>query len=498
MASFILRAVHQGGAFTAATGITSMTVGSFQGGLRLYTASETTGGLATFGLGAGLAAGFLGEVPASSRTGTYGACDIDLVTLGSQTFVTTAGRYDDQIAFRNLGTDGSFLAVRTIPPIPQSTAALGSIELVSIGTHSLMIAGRPTGSGLDVFDLSAGPVLAHGGSLADDASRALANISALASLKTGSTQFLFAASSIEHGLTSLAVDGSGTLSVIGTVFGMKGVGIYQPTRLATVAADAGDFLVVGAAGSSNLTVYEVGADGSLGFRDMLWDTLDTRFRSVTALDTFELNGRAFVLAGGNDGGMSLFELGPDGRLYFLANALDTAATTLAAVAAIETVNVGGDIQVFVSSTTEAGLTQFSLDLGAIGNMVAPSGPANDAVGGIGDDFLIGTDARNALWGMRGNDRLVDGGGIDRLQGGTGADTFVFVEDGAYDFITDYEPGIDRIDLSDFDMIYSVAALSFSATASGVRIGIGDEAILVATMNGQPLTAADFTATSFIF
>lgn len=498
MASFILRAVHQGGAFASATGISSMTVGSFQGGLRLYTASEATGGVAAFGLGAGLAARFLGEVQAGPASGTYGACDTELVTLGGQTFLTAAARYDDQIAFRALGADGGFLGVATVPPIAQSTGALGAIELVSVGGHSLMIGGRATASGLVVFDLSAGPALTGLGGLADSGALALANVSALASLRTAAAQFLFTASSFEHGITSLVIDGSGALSVVDTVSGMKGVGIYQPTQLATVSADAGDFLVVGAAGSSNLTVYEIGVDGRLGFRDMVWDTLDTRFRSVTALDTFELNGRAFVIAGGNDGGMSLFEIGPDGHLYFLANAVDTAATTLAAVTAIETVNVGGDIQVFVSSAAEAGVTQFSLDLGAIGNMVAPSGPAMDAVGGIGDDFLIGTDERNTLWGMRGNDRMVDGGGIDKLWGGTGADTFVFVRDGVYDFLMDYDRAADRIDLSDFDMVYSLAQLSISPTASGARIGIGDEAILVTAMDGQSLTAADFATGDFIF
>ncbi len=498
MASFILRAVHQGEAFTSATGIAGMAVGSFQGGLRLYTASESTGGLAMFGLGPGLAASFLGEVPASPASGSYGASDIELATIGGQAFVAVAGRYDDRFAFRGLAADGSLLSAVPIPPIPQSTAALSAIELVSVGTDSLMIAGRAAGPGLDVFDVSAGPTLSHVGSLADTASLALGNISALASLKVGSAQFIFAASSLEHGITSLGIDGGGALTVVDAVSGTKGVGIHQPTRLATVSADAGDFLVVGATGSSNLTVYEIGADGSLGFRDMVWDTLDTRFRSVTALDTFELNGRAFVLAGGNDGGLSLFELGPDGRLYFLTNAIDTAATTLASVSSIQTVNVGGDVQVFVSSATEAGITQFHLDLGAIGNTVSPSGPANDAVGGIGDDFLIGSDARNTLWGMRGNDRMVDGGGIDKLHGGSGADTFVFVQDGVYDFLMDYERGIDRIDLSDFDRIYSMAQLTISSTASGARIGIGDEAILLTTMDGQPLTAADFSNANFIF
>lgn len=498
MASFILRAIHQGGAFASSTGITDMVVGPFQGGLRLYTVSEANGGVALFGLGAGLAATFLDDVTGNSASGTYGASDVELVMLGGETFLAAAGRYDDAFALRRLGADGSLLTVNSVQPIPQSTAALSSIELFSAGTHSLMVAGRSNGAGLGLFDLSAGPVFNHVGGLADDASLALANISALASLKVGGAQFLFSASSIEHGITSLSIGAAGTLSVVDTIFGMKGVGIYQPTQLATVSAGTDDFLVVGAAGSNNLTVYEIGSDGRLAQRDMVWDTLDTRFRSVTALDTFEVNGRAFVLAGGSDGGMSLFEIGPDGHLYFFVNVVDTAATTLASVSAIETAIVGGDVQVFVSSATEAGITQFSLDLGAIGNTIAPSGPVNDAVGGIGDDFLFGTDERNTLWGMHGNDRMVDGCGIDALYGGAGADVFVFVEDGAYDFIMDFESGIDRIDLSDFDMVYSIAALTISSTITGARIGVGDEAILVTSVTGEPLTAADFSAASFIF
>lgn len=498
MASFILRAIHQGGAFASATGITDMVVGQFQGGLRLYTVSEANGGIGLFGLSAGLAATFLEDVAGNSASGTYGASDVELVMLGGETYLAAAGRYDDAFALRRLAADGSLLAIDPIPPIPQSTAALSSIELISAGTHSLMVAGRSNGAGLGVFDLSAGPALSYVDGLADDASLALANISALADFKVGGAQFLFAASSIEHGITSLSMDGTGTLSVVDTVFGMKGVGIFQPTQLATVSAGAGDFLVIGASGSNNLMVYEIGSDGRLALRDMAWDTLETRFRSVTALDTFEVNGRAFVLAGGTDGGMSLFEIGPDGHLYFLANVVDTAATTLASVSAIETVIVGDDVQVFVGSATEAGITQFSLDLGAIGNTIAPNGPVKDAVGGIGDDFLVGTDQRNTLWGMHGNDRLVDGGGMDALYGGAGADVFVFVEDGAYDFIMDFEPGIDRIDLSDFDMVYSIAALTISSTTTGTRIGIGDEVILVTSVTGEPMTVADFSAASFLF
>ena len=57
----------------------------------------------------------------------------------------------------------------------------------------------------------------------------------------------------------------------------------------------------------------------------------------------------------------------------------------------------------------------------------------NAIGGSGDDVIIGNQANNTL------------------RGGAGADTFVFAEDGSVDTILDFASRIDKIDLSDFDV-----------------------------------------------
>jgi Ca2+-binding RTX toxin-like protein len=77
---------------------------------------------------------------------------------------------------------------------------------------------------------------------------------------------------------------------------------------------------------------------------------------------------------------------------------------------------------------------------------------NDVLfGGYGDDFLHGGAGNDDLWG---------GPGTDLLTGGTGADTFKWARghadanlldlDPAVDSITDFESGIDKIDISHFD------------------------------------------------
>lgn len=88
----------------------------------------------------------------------------------------------------------------------------------------------------------------------------------------------------------------------------------------------------------------------------------------------------------------------------------------------------------------------NLILNGTGNI---NGTGNDAA-----NLLIGNAANNTLLGQGGNDRIIGGPGIDRLTGGAGADVFEFAAGdaligpgiNAFETITDFEAGIDIIDL----------------------------------------------------
>lgn len=105
----------------------------------------------------------------------------------------------------------------------------------------------------------------------------------------------------------------------------------------------------------------------------------------------------------------------------------------------------------------------------------------NAIGGNGNDLMVGNDADNELKGGDGKDVISGGKGADTLWGGNGADTFVYgswTESnslGGTDQIMDFESGKDRIDVSGMRSKIGTAPLRFVEADSGV-MHAGDASI----------------------
>lgn len=108
----------------------------------------------------------------------------------------------------------------------------------------------------------------------------------------------------------------------------------------------------------------------------------------------------------------------------------------------------------------------------------------NAVGGSGNDIIIGNDASNRLIGNGGNDVMSGGDGLDYFTGGAGNDTFIADINGAtvvarrgpisLDVITDFQKGFDKIDLSGIDANMLMSGdQSFVFRGSSANKNIGD-------------------------
>lgn len=138
-------------------------------------------------------------------------------------------------------------------------------------------------------------------------------------------------------------------------------------------------------------------------------------------------------------------------------------------------------------------------IGAEGDDRLLGGSGGDYLdGGAGRDRLTGGAGRDLLLGGVGNDRL-DGGaeadvliadaGGDTLVGGDGADVFVIRGSAGRVVLADFQPGEDRIALTD---VARFSDLAIGSTAAGdALIEIASQRIVLQGLVAEDLTAADF-------
>ncbi|MGE1155225.1 serralysin family metalloprotease [Pseudomonas kitaguniensis] len=130
--------------------------------------------------------------------------------------------------------------------------------------------------------------------------------------------------------------------------------------------------------------------------------------------------------------------------------------------------------------------------GMVGNVsIAKGATIENALGGSGNDLIIGNNAANVIKGGAGNDIIYGGGGADQLWGGTGSDTFVYgastdSKPGASDKIFDFTSGADKIDVSG---ITKGAGLSFVSAFTGHA---GDAVLSYASGTNLGTFAVDFS------
>lgn len=125
----------------------------------------------------------------------------------------------------------------------------------------------------------------------------------------------------------------------------------------------------------------------------------------------------------------------------------------------------------------------------------------NAEGGDGNDYILGSAGANRLKGSDGFDWLSGGAGNDYLTGGRNGDTFQFHSDFDRDVITDFVQGEDRIFI-DFDGNFSafeqLSSLISATGAGGIHTKIdfgGGDVLVINNVLSTSLTAADF---SFLF
>ncbi|KUF10436.1 calcium-binding protein [Pseudoponticoccus marisrubri] len=123
------------------------------------------------------------------------------------------------------------------------------------------------------------------------------------------------------------------------------------------------------------------------------------------------------------------------------------------------------------------------------------GHRNDVIsGGDGDDVLLGGNGNDKLFGDAGADTIEGGRGRDLLTGGSEADSFVFGTKAGDDTITDFEDGVDVIDLTGLAGAGITGFGDLTVTQVGANVVIDLDAnndLTLLNMSAGDLDASDF-------
>jgi Ca2+-binding RTX toxin-like protein len=377
-----------------------------------------------------------------------------------------------------------------------SLSGVGSFEILggAAGTQAALSFGDDPG--LRIYGLSAAGTLTHEADIADTAKSYLGNVSDTLSLSVGGSAYLLTLSSLEGGITSLSVDAKGHASLVDSLGTIDGMALSGAAAMQAVDMGGTTFVVIASTNSSSLTVVRVNDMGCLFATDTVYDDASTRFYHPEVLDTFSWAGRSFVVTGGTDAGLSVFEMRPDGMLTPFATGVFETGAGLGAITGLEAAVSGSVAGFYVVDASNQKILDYSMDLSATGGMIMAAG--GTTTGTSLGDFIWGGNGAQNLNGGSGDDWIYDGTGADTLTGGAGADVFLFAADGTDDKVSDFALHSDRIDLSDWGRIYSATSLLITQTATGATIAWGSQSISLTSADGKGIAAGSFTDADFIF
>lgn len=466
----------------------------------LYAVNGQNGGLSVFALDATMAPQLIGSLYHSVSGLGLGGVD-----LGGAGLLTLGGTRGNQLVQYQIEQGGSLS-----PPQHSLLSGLGDQGLGSVisvdldqGRSAVYASVEMPGEGSLLMGWqqgSEGQVLGRVATLGSEAGYDLSGRVVLATVGGAGSgaDFLLVADSGGLGLRSFRINEvSGALTLADTFGPDQGLGLATPTALQALTAFGANWAILGAAGSSSLSVLRLGDDGSLSLNDHLIDSRQTRFGGLTALEVVQVEGHVFVLAAGRDDGLSLFRLVPGGQLVHVQSLAHDPGLGLQNVTALEATVMGGQIQIFASSGSTGGIARFSVALDSLGTVIEASGNSVELTGTGGDDLLLGRGSQATLWGAAGDDVLLSGSGGGVLHGGAGADIFVLCPARSGLQISDFEVGRDQIDMSHFTGLRSPGQLQIQILTNGIRLEWDNTEITVHSADGTSLTLQDLWPNGFI-
>ncbi|WP_170400738.1 beta-propeller fold lactonase family protein [Ruegeria arenilitoris] len=460
-------------------GICDLASIEFGTGTYLYSTSGSGGGLVVWQLNNGDVPTFFDSQVIDSSVSLDGGLTIEFANLGSEGLLVLDISSSGSIFGYSLGPTGMIGETQQFQ-LPSEGGGTTLLASYSSSDTEFIVAATDGGSRITAYHV--GPTGTF-----TEVDAEIGRPAFLDTVETASNTIVVTADSSTHSVVTFQADTeTGELNQLDNSDATSHLALNTPSSMEVIQAHGSSWVLVAGSGSNSISVMELGSDGSLLPTDHVLDSSGTKFNSIQDIAVTNVGDQVFVFAGGEDDGISLFALVPGGQLVHLETVEGTAENGLGSVDTLSVAQVGNELQVFAANQQQDGVSQFSVSLDNLGSVIE-----GDSIqsGTNGDDILLGMGGSTLLAGG-GNDVLVAGNGTTVMVGGEGSDIFVVQNGGRTTVVTDFEVGVDRLDLSDFGQLRFPNQLDFTPTEDGAQIDFLGQRIVLRSADGGSLSQTD--------
>jgi 6-phosphogluconolactonase (cycloisomerase 2 family) len=343
-------------------GVWGATTAVVSGNTYLFAAGNADYGVSVFSVSAAGTLRNVANVSDDATRALAGAIAATTTVVGGATYLFVAGYVNDGVSVFSVAPDGALTDVRTVTdggqleldgPAGVTTAVVG-------GTTYLFVAGN-NDDGVSVFSVGAGATLTNVDNVSDGGELELDGAAGVTTAVVGGTTYLFVTSFDDDGVSVFSVGAGGTLTNVDNVTDSGELELDGTLGATTAAVGGVTYLFVPGQDDDGVSVFSVGADGTLTNVDNVSDDATLALAGASDVRTVVIGGTTYLfVTGAFDDGVSVFSVGAGGTLTHVTDISDDATLELNETYGATTAVVGGTPYLFVTGFSDDGASVFSL------------------------------------------------------------------------------------------------------------------------------------------
>ena len=288
-----------------------------------------------------------------------GAWSVTTAQVGGVTYLYVIGNNEHGISVFRVANNGSLVNVDNI----QDDGTLyifqpSYFSTAQIGSNTYLFAGSSVEHGVSVFRIENDGSLVNTDNTTDNATLEILFPTSAATTQIGSNTYLFITGAT--GMSAFQVSESGMLTNVANIGG--GEGGNDGSHVTTAQIGSSTYLFVGEHVANAISVFEVLTDGSFDNIYTVRNDSTKHLNDITALTTTQIgsNTYLFVVNEGDDG-LSVFRVEDNGSLVNVANFQDNGTLNINHPLDINTTQIGNNTYLFAVGRNDDGVSVFRID-----------------------------------------------------------------------------------------------------------------------------------------